>query len=517
MKEVYAIPDRHTRYVTTKEIFRTKMTEGSSVQDHEVKMLSLVEKLDDLKAGLNNDTYIDVILQSLPPSYNPFIVNFNMNVLEKSINELINMLVQYEATSKKSAPSVLVGETSTSKVKGKRPDAGRGRRVRQRRRLSSQQKTLQAIPLLQWEWARERGRWVLSSSRGQTICAPIVVRKGIEKGIVPNSLPSKVLQRSRKLSKDEVVLRLGDGKTVAAEVIWHARLGHISQDRIKRLVDSKSLKIDNLDNLPAYVSGPLNTQARGEFFYFITFIDDHSLYGYVYLMRYKYEAFVWFKEFRLEVENPTGCKIKILRSDRGGEYLSGEFPDYLKENGIVSPWTPPRTPQLNGMTARSNRTLLDIVRGPDTISDMARQACFLQVLESVGSPAYVKRLVGNKLDLGSSLCRFIGYPKETIGYYFYDPSKQKVFVSTNAVFLERGFPADTRRNELLLEESSEAPQSNAGTSSAPIASIDNVPVLRRSAGVPQPPKRYDFLGVTGQLDNDPKTYGEAMSDIDSGK
>ncbi|KAL0293903.1 UNVERIFIED_CONTAM: hypothetical protein Sradi_6914200 [Sesamum radiatum] len=46
-----------------------------------------------------------------------------------------------------------------------------------------------------------------------------------------------------------------------------------------------------------------------------------------------------------------------------------------------------------------------------------------------GSPAYVKRLVGDKLDSRSSLCRFIRYPKETAGYYFYDPSEQKVFVS----------------------------------------------------------------------------------------
>ncbi|KAL0462480.1 UNVERIFIED_CONTAM: hypothetical protein Slati_0135600 [Sesamum latifolium] len=105
MKEVYGIPDRHTRYVATKEFFRSKMTEGFSVQEHGVKMLSLVEKLEDLKVGLNNNTYIDVILQSLPPSYDPFIVNFNINGLEKSINELINMLVQYEATTKKSAPS----------------------------------------------------------------------------------------------------------------------------------------------------------------------------------------------------------------------------------------------------------------------------------------------------------------------------------------------------------------------------------------------------------------------------
>ncbi|KAL0303349.1 UNVERIFIED_CONTAM: hypothetical protein Sradi_6203000 [Sesamum radiatum] len=83
-------------------------------------MLSLVEKLEDLQAGLDNDTHIDVILLSLAPSYDLFIVNYNMNGLEKSINKLINMLVQYDATTKKSEPSALVGEASTSKTKGKR-------------------------------------------------------------------------------------------------------------------------------------------------------------------------------------------------------------------------------------------------------------------------------------------------------------------------------------------------------------------------------------------------------------
>ncbi|KAL0444474.1 UNVERIFIED_CONTAM: hypothetical protein Slati_2170100 [Sesamum latifolium] len=102
MKHVYAVPDRHIRYAAIKVFFRTKMAEGSSVQSHGVTMLSLVEKLEDLKAGLNHDTYIVVILQSLPPSYDPFIVNYNMNGLEKSIHELINMLVQYEATTHKS-------------------------------------------------------------------------------------------------------------------------------------------------------------------------------------------------------------------------------------------------------------------------------------------------------------------------------------------------------------------------------------------------------------------------------
>ncbi|KAK4423058.1 hypothetical protein Salat_1888400 [Sesamum alatum] len=51
----------------------------------------------------------------------------------------------------------------------------------------------------------------------------------------------------------------------------------------------------------------------------------------------------------------------------------------------------------------------------------------------------------------------------------------------------------------------------------PEVPTDIVPVLRRSARVSHAPDRYGFLGLTGQLDNDPKTYGEAMSDIDSDK
>ncbi|KAL0373242.1 UNVERIFIED_CONTAM: hypothetical protein Scaly_1005800 [Sesamum calycinum] len=106
MKEENPVPDRHIRYPATTAFFGTKMAEGSSVHSHGIKMLSLVKKLEDLKAGLDNDTYIDVILQSLPPSNDLFIINYNMNGLEKSINELINMLVQYEATTHRSAPAV---------------------------------------------------------------------------------------------------------------------------------------------------------------------------------------------------------------------------------------------------------------------------------------------------------------------------------------------------------------------------------------------------------------------------
>ncbi|KAL8106451.1 hypothetical protein AgCh_030005 [Apium graveolens] len=65
------------------------------------------------------------------------------------------------------------------------------------------------------------------------------------------------------------------------------------------------------------------------------------------MVDYKSEAFEKFKEYKYEVEKQTKHSIITLRSDRGGEYLNGEFLAYLKENGIVSQWTPPYTPQLN--------------------------------------------------------------------------------------------------------------------------------------------------------------------------
>ena len=106
----------------------------------------------------------------------------------------------------------------------------------------------------------------------------------------------------------------------------------------------------------------MSVHARGGFIYFIIFIDDYSRYGYLYLMRYKSEALEMFKEFRNEVEKQLGRSIKSLRSDRGGDYLSEAFLDYLKDNGILSQWTPPYMPQHNGVAEKRNRTLLDMVR-----------------------------------------------------------------------------------------------------------------------------------------------------------
>ena len=56
-----------------------------------------------------------------------------------------------------------------------------------------------------------------------------------------------------------------------------------------------------------------------------------------------------------------------------------------------------------------------------------------------GFPAFVKRRLSYKLEDKYDKCLFVGYPKETLGYQFYNSLEQKVFVSKNVVFWEKGF------------------------------------------------------------------------------
>ena len=67
-----------------------------------------------------------------------------------------------------------------------------------------------------------------------------------------------------------------------------------------------------LDFVHTDLCGPMSTNARGGYEYFISFIDDYSRYEYIYLMRHKSEAFEKFKEYKTEMENHQGKSIKSL-------------------------------------------------------------------------------------------------------------------------------------------------------------------------------------------------------------
>ncbi|GKC07190.1 retrotransposon protein, putative, ty1-copia subclass [Tanacetum coccineum] len=115
--------------------------------------------------------------------------------------------------------------------------------------------------------------------------------------------------------------------------------------------------------------------------------SNRLIYGYVYVIKHKSDTYEVFKRYQNEVENHLGRKIKL---------------------------TPPRTPQLNGVAERRNRTLLDM-----------------------GCKVYVRREAQDKLEATSEKFLFIGYPTESFGYLFYKPKDNVVFVARRGVFLER--------------------------------------------------------------------------------
>ena len=124
--------------------------------------------------------------------------------------------------------------------------------------------------------------------------------------------------------------------------MWHFRLGHINEKRISKLHKDGILEpfyyesydvceaclLGKMTKSPftrvgerasgllglihSDVCGPMRSSARDGFHYFITFTDNYSRYGYVYLMKHKSESLEKFKEFKSEVENQLGKTIKTL-------------------------------------------------------------------------------------------------------------------------------------------------------------------------------------------------------------
>ncbi|RVW91499.1 Retrovirus-related Pol polyprotein from transposon TNT 1-94 [Vitis vinifera] len=214
--------------------------------------------------------------------------------------------------------------------------------------------------------------------------------------------------------------------------------------------------------------------------YFISFIDDLSRYMYLYILRNKNEALEAFKVFKAEVEKQYGKQIKIVRSDRGGEYYGrcleegqspGSFAKFLQEYGIVAQYTMSSSPDQNGIAERRNRTLLDMVRSilsssklpkflwtealktsvyilnrvptkavPKTPFELLK--CWKPSLQHMrvwgcSSEVRIYNLQEKKLDPRTISGYFIGYAEKSKGYKFYCPSHStRIVESRNAKFLK---------------------------------------------------------------------------------
>jgi len=103
----------------------------------------------------------------------------------------------------------------------------------------------------------------------------------------------------------------------------------------------------------------MQTPSIGGSHYVLTFIDDYTRKTWVFLLKQKSEVFEHFHQYMDLVENKSGYYIKVLRIDKGGEYISNDFLRFCWEHGIHKQFTR-YTPQQNGVVERKNRTIMDM-------------------------------------------------------------------------------------------------------------------------------------------------------------
>ena len=288
--------------------------------------------------------------------------------------------------------------------------------------------------------------------------------------------------------------------------MWHCRYGHLGAQALKQLAvqglvdgfDYDSSKFCEpctkgkhhrssfpkdggrraekpLDLVHTDVCGKLNAKSLGGTEYFLTFTDDKTRFTWVYLLKRKDEVFQRFAEWKAMVENSCGRRLKVLRSDNGGEYTSKEFQEYLKAEGVLHERTVPKTPQQNGVAERLNRTLVEMVRTMLIESNLDQRfwgeaistAVYLRNrsptkavtgmtpfealygtkpnvghLRAFGCASYplIMKDERKKLDPVAKRCVLVGYGTEVKGYRLYDPSRVgKVLYSRDVKFNEKEF------------------------------------------------------------------------------
>jgi hypothetical protein len=181
-------------------------------------------------------------------------------------------------------------------------------------------------------------------------------------------------------------------------------------------------------------------------------------------------------------------KLKALRTDRGGEFVSNMFSVFCNDGGIKHYTTTPYSPQQNGVVERRNQTVVEMARcllkamqvPPQFWGEAVNTAVYLlnraptksldsktpfeawhgrkprvSHLKTFGCTASVKT-VGphlNKLVDRSKKMIFIGYESGTKGYRFYDPTTSKLVVSRDVVFMENQLWDWTSENNSTAQQS----------------------------------------------------------------
>ncbi|KAI5323960.1 hypothetical protein L3X38_033033 [Prunus dulcis] len=139
--------------------------------------------------------------------------------------------------------------------------------------------------------------------------------------------------------------------------LWNLRLGHMSERGMQELHNRKLLKGVQSFKLEFCRFCTMGKQSKIAFKQRNKEEESTSVLDYIHTdvwgpsqvkSNEKSEIFTKFKEWKAEVENLTGRKIKILKSDNGGEYKDNKFLEFCRSEGIKRHFTVKKTPQQNG-------------------------------------------------------------------------------------------------------------------------------------------------------------------------
>ncbi|XP_077237242.1 uncharacterized protein LOC143878913 [Tasmannia lanceolata] len=101
LREMFGQENRSARQIVIKGLVFTKMVEGTSVRDHILKMMGYLNELEVLEVMLDAESQVDMVLASLPPPFNDFVMNYHMNKLSMMLTELLNHLQSIEDLQKR--------------------------------------------------------------------------------------------------------------------------------------------------------------------------------------------------------------------------------------------------------------------------------------------------------------------------------------------------------------------------------------------------------------------------------
>lgn len=320
--------------------------------------------------------------------------------------------------------------------------------------------------------------------------------------------------------------------------LWHRRLGHLNVKSVKALrgmvsgmdlaqshvapssftcegciegkqqrspfpVDGATRASKVLEIVHSDVCGPMKTTSMGGCKYFVTFIDDFSRKIWLYPIKAKSECFEKFKEFKALVEKQSEHKIKVFRSDNGGEFMSNQFGELLKKEGIARQTTTPYTPQQNGVAERANRTIVEMARsmlhaqnlGLDLWAEAVvtavytRNRCPTSAVQNMtpeqawsGRPPRVEhmRTFGciafakvpdsqrTKLDAKATKCVFLGYCEGTKAYRLMSLDTKKIIRARDVTFCE---------NSKVEDNLDDGPSGRSGDKPAIVDQSSKSPVI----------------------------------------